>query len=69
MTKREEFMSLIQSADPNTLDLLLNLLKLGTSSPGFMAALAEATPPGEECPPANVMRNLVNEWAEREGLK
>lgn len=69
MTKREEFMSLIQRADPDTMNLLLRLFKLGASSPGFMAALAGATPPGEECPPANVMRNLVNELAEREGLK
>lgn len=50
MTKREcmevEALSLIQGADPDTIKTLLKLFKLGVSSPGFMAAFAETTPPG-----------------------
>lgn len=72
MTKREcmevEALSLIQRADPDKIKTLLKLLKLGVSSPGFMAAFAEATPPGKEHPPAEVINALVNEWAEKEGL-
>lgn len=66
---KTEALGLIQRADTNTINVLVKLLKLGTSSPGFMKAFAAATPPGEECPPVDVIKVLVNEWAEKEGLE
>lgn len=63
-----EALSLIQGADPDTIKTLLKLFKLGVSSPGFMAAFAETTPPGEEHPPIDVLKTLLDEWSRKECL-
>lgn len=72
MTHRDainaEAIALIQRADSDTLGFALKLLKLGASSLGFNAALKAATPSGEEAPPIEVIKALVNEWAKKEGL-
>lgn len=72
LPKREcskaEVLTLFQKADPDTKKVVLKLLELGESSPGFMAAFAEATPPGEEHPPVDVAKALVDEWSRKECL-
>lgn len=71
MAKREnaleEFMELLKGASTDKLVWVHKLLLL-YRCPGFTAALKEATPPGEETPPLDVINALVDEWAEKEGL-
>lgn len=73
MTKREsqvaEFAELLKKADAEQIAWIKKCMLLFINSSGFNDAFEKATPPGEECPPADVMKALVNEWAEREGLE
>lgn len=64
----EEFIELLKRADANKIAWIEKCLILFQTSSGFNAAYDKAIPPGEVCPPAEVMRNLVNKWAEKEGL-
>lgn len=66
--QEKEFIELLKRADAATKEWIKKSIILCIASSGFNAAFEEATPPGEIHPPADVMRNLVNEWAEREGL-
>lgn len=68
MDERQEVINLILAADEDTLQELMKLLKLSTSSPGFIAAFKAATPEGEEFPPNEVIKALVSEWIEKEGF-
>lgn len=69
MTEQEkELIEFFKRADTATKAWIKKSLILFITSSGFNAAFEEATPPGEMHPTAEVMRNLVNEWAEREGL-
>ena len=65
--ERQEFISCLGNATPDTIDLLMKLFVLGTLD-GFGEAVVEATPPGQDAPPLPVLRKLVDEWAERKGL-
>lgn len=69
MTKeQQEFLEAYKRATPDSQSMAVKILTMGTSSPGFIQAVKEATPPGEEMPPLDVLKALVDEWAEREGL-
>lgn len=66
--RTEEFIYLLTRADADTIAWIEKCLILCSESSGFNAAFKEATPPGGEYPPPDIMKALVNEWAEKEGL-
>lgn len=69
MTELEkQLIELIKRADAATKEWIEKCLILFRTSSGFNAAYDKAIPPGEVHPRAEAMRNLVNEWAEKEGL-
>lgn len=68
MNEFEEFVSRISRATPETVDLVMNFCVLGTMDSGFNEAWRAATPPGEQIPPLDVLLEIVNEWAGKEGL-
>lgn len=63
-----EFINRISTASPRTVDLVLKFMVLSTLDNGFTEAVKKATPPGEQIPPLDVLRKLVDEWAKKEGL-
>ena len=65
---RQEFIKRLDNATPDTIDLVLKFMVLSVLDHGFDEAVEAATPPGEKIPPLSVLRKLVDEWAEREGL-
>lgn len=65
----EQFIELLKNAGTATKECVKKCLILHRDSRGFNATFKEATPPGANHPPVDIIRNLVNEWAEKEGLK
>ena len=68
MSAKQELLEMILHADDKQLRMLEKLVKLHKYSPGYMAAMEAATPPGEVSPPAEVIIALTDEWAEKEGF-
>lgn len=66
--QEREFLDLISKATPEIVDLTIKYMTLTILDNGFDEAVTEATPPGEKTPPLDVLRKLVDEWAEKEGL-
>lgn len=63
MNEFEKFASRVSTASPETVDLVLKFMVLSTLNHGFSEAVKEATPPGEQIPPLDVLREIVDEWA------
>ena len=64
----QEFIDLVRKADNDSVVKVRKMMLLTIQCPDFKKAVAAATPPGEVNPPLSVLEDLINEYAEREGI-